>query len=111
MVGVKIDASQVISGCKQIAGAIPSSDQKGGAIAADIGSKGAKGRVHVVSGRLQRDIGVKINRPFFTRWGSDLNYAGHEEFRPGHSYAMAELHRMESGEIVRIYIGQLQSSI
>lgn len=108
---VRIDASQLIKGLDKIAKAIPAADQRAGKAEADLSVANAKETVHVVTGRLKNSIRVFENKPYLTRWGSDLFYAGAEEFRGGeHSYIMPEVHRAENGALVARIVEELRRS-
>ena len=108
---VRIDASALVKGLPTIAKAIPGADQRAGKAEAELSAQNARARVHVVSGKLHNSIRVIENKPFFTRWGSDVEYAGHEEFRQGnHSYIMPEVHRVENGVLANRIVDELKKS-
>ena len=107
----RIDATLLAKGAASIAKALPGADQRAGKAEAELSAQNARARVHVIRGILQRSIRVIENKPFFTRWGSDVHYAGHEEFRDGnHSYLMPELHRVENGALANRIVDELNRS-
>jgi len=93
---IRIDANQAIAGLSNIANSIPQVGATTRRAAAQSGVDGAKGRVHVITGRLRNSIRIISETQETTRFGSDVYYAGFEEFRPGHSYIMAEYNRLQT---------------
>lgn len=97
---VKMDVSQAVRGLNNLSSSLPRVGEQSQNEAAQSGVDGAKGRVHVISGDLRNSIRV-FPRPstgatMTARFGSDIRYAGIEEFRPGHSYLMPEYNRMQT---------------
>jgi hypothetical protein len=64
--------------------------------AANSGIRGAQQKVHVISGNLRASIKILAEGRNATRFGSEIRYAGIEEFRPGHSYLMPEYNRLQT---------------
>jgi hypothetical protein len=95
-VSFRVDARQAIDGLSRLAGAIPQVSQTTKRAAAQSAIDGARSKVHVITGRLRGSIRIISDTPEMTRFGSDLFYAGMEEFRPGHSYIMPEYNRLQT---------------
>jgi phage gpG-like protein len=97
---IKVDATAAIKGLSGIGQQIPPVSIAARKKAAQSGVEGAKGKVHVVTGRLKNSIRIISETPEATTFGSDLDYAGHEEFRGGangpHSYLMPEFKRLQT---------------
>jgi hypothetical protein len=92
----RVDARQAIDGLSRIAQAIPQVNTTTKRAAAQSGVDGARSKVHIITGRLRGSIRIISDTPEMTRFGSDLFYAGIEEFRPGHSYLMPEYNRLQT---------------
>jgi phage gpG-like protein len=97
---IKVDATAAIRGLNAIGQQIPPVSLSARKKAAQSGVDGAKGKVHVVTGRLKNSIRIIAETAETTRFGSDVPYAGHEEFRGGangpHSYIMGEYKRLQT---------------
>jgi hypothetical protein len=95
---VRVDAKQAIAGISKLSTSLPQIGEASQRQAAQSGVDGARRRVHVITGRLRNSIRIfsSAGQPFTIRFGSDIHYAGQEEFRPGHSYLMAEYNRMQT---------------
>jgi hypothetical protein len=92
----RVDAKQAIDGLSRIASAIPKASQSSRKISAEQAINAAKQKVHVITGRLRGSLRIISETQNTTRFGSDLFYAGIEEFRPGHSYIMPEYNRLQT---------------
>jgi len=88
---VQIDASVAQRGLMGLASAIPGASQKTGKDVGDKAWKNMERRVHYITHRLQRSIGMKVNEPYFTRVGADAPYAFIETSREGHDFFFGEL--------------------
>jgi hypothetical protein len=92
----RVDARQPIEGLTRLAQALPQIGMTSKKMAAQSGVDGARRRVHVITGRLRNSIRIISETQEMTRFGSDIPYAGQEEFRPGHSYLMPEYNRLQT---------------
>jgi hypothetical protein len=93
---VKIDTRELFQGLTRIANALPQVSAQSRRTAAQSGVDAARKRVHVITGRLRNSIRIISETQEMTRFGSDVWYAGYEEFRPGHSYIMTEYNRLKT---------------
>lgn len=93
---VRVDATRAIDGLSKLVNGIPKASATSRRVAAESGVNGAKQRVHVITGNLRNSIRIISETQDITRFGSEIRYAGIEEFRPGHSYLMAEYNRMHT---------------
>jgi hypothetical protein len=94
---VKIDTRELFQGLTRIADALPQVSAQSRRTAAQSGVDAARNRVHIITGRLRNSLRIISETQEMTRFGSDVWYAGFEEFRPGHSYIMAEYNRLKTG--------------
>jgi hypothetical protein len=93
---IKVDATAAIKGLAAIGQQIPPVSLAARKKAAQSGVDGAKGKVHVVTGRLKNSIRIISETAESTRFGSDVPYAGHEEFGNNHPYLMPEFKRLHT---------------
>lgn len=94
----KVDLSQFNSNMNRLIGGINQADTASRRDASQSGIDGMKQRVHVVTRRLRNSIRIISDTQYQTRFGSDVWYAGIEEFRGGdaHTYMRPEYNRLKT---------------